>query len=253
MRLSSWGNWKFMDLSDIVFENRNKNYGAYYLRKKYGRYLLVSFSIVLFLILIFAGYSIAYKFYGFKPVAMPRGVMYEPSYISEEDIQAPELPEVKPQEPLVEELNETPVVTDSVQNTAKKEVEKEEEKKKEAENELDSSAGGGRLGVTNGEITVPIQRMPEFPGGEPALATFIQKNIRLNAISRTQRVKGVVVISFKVQRDGRIGDIKVVRSLSPELDQECIRVVSMMPLWRPAISGGRAIDLTHNLPFTFAY
>lgn len=242
-----------MDLSDIVFENRNKDYGAYYLRKKYVRYLLVSFSIIIFLVLIFAGYSIAYKFYSFKSVAMPRGVVYEPIYISEEDIQAPELPEKKPQEPVIEELNETPVVSDSVQNTAKKEIEKKEEQEQEDKEQQDSSSGGGRQGVANGEITVPIQRMPEFPGGEPALATFIQKNIRLNAISRTQRIRGIVVVSFKVQRDGRIGDIKVVRSLSPELDQECMRVVSMMPLWRPAISGGRAIDLTHNLPFTFAY
>jgi TonB family protein len=206
----------------------------------------------MFLILIFAGYSVAYKFYSFKPVSMPRGVMYEPVNISEEDIQAPELPEKKPQEPIVEKINETPVVSDSVQNTAKKEIEKKEEQKPN-ENQQDSSAGGGRQGVANGDITVPIQRMPEFPGGEPALASFIQNNIRLNAIPRSQRIRGIVVVSFKVQRDGRIGDIKVVRSLSPELDQECVRVVSMMPLWRPAISGGRAIDLTHNLPFTFAY
>ncbi len=242
-----------MDLTEIVFENRNKDYGAYFLRKKYARYLLVSFSVVLFLILIFAGYSIAYKFYSFKPVNMPRGVVYEPTFISEEDIQAPELPEKKPQDPVVEKLNETPVVSDSVQNTAKKEIDKKEEQKQNEEQQDSSSGGSPQQGVANGEITVPIQRMPEFPGGEAALASFIQTNIRLNAIPRNQRVKGIVVVSFKVQRDGRIGDIKVVRSLTPELDRECMRVVSMMPLWRPAISGGRAIDLTHNLPFTFAY
>lgn len=242
-----------MDLTEIVFENRNKDYGAYFLRKKYARYLLVSFSVVLFLILIFAGYSIAYKFYSFKPVNMPRGVVYEPTFISEEDIQAPEIPEKKPQDPVVEKLNETPVVSDSVQNTAKKEIDKKEEQKQNEEQQDSSSGGSPQQGVANGEITVPIQRMPEFPGGEAALASFIQTNIRLNAIPRNQRVKGIVVVSFKVQRDGRIGDIKVVRSLTPELDRECMRVVSMMPLWRPAISGGRAIDLTHNLPFTFAY
>jgi protein TonB len=242
-----------MDLSDIVFENRNKDYGAYYLRKRYVRHLLISFSIVLFLVLLFAGYSVAYKFFSFKPVSMPRGVVYEPTYLSEEDIVAPELPEKKQEEPLVEELNESPVVSDSVQNTAKKEIEKEEELKEENEEMQDSSSGGGRQGVADGEIIVPIQRMPEFPGGESALASFIQKNFRLNAISRSQRVRGIVVVSFKVLRDGRLGDIKVVRSLTPELDQECIRVVSIMPLWRPAVSGGRAIDLTHNLPFTVAY
>lgn len=240
-----------MDLSDIVFENRNKDYGAYYLQKKYVRYLLIAFSAVLFLVLIFAGYSLAYKFYSLKPVQMPRGVLYEPTYLSEEEIIAPELPEKKPEVPVVEEVNEEVVVMDSVQNTAKKEIEPKEHLEKKNQDQQDSSSGGGVQGVANGELKVPIQRMPQFPGGEAALAAFIQKNVNLSAIPRNKRMKGLVIVSFEVQRDGRVGDIKVVRSLSPEIDRECMRVVSIMPLWNPAISGGRPINLTHNLPFAF--
>lgn len=239
-----------MDLSDIVFENRNKEYGAYKLQKKYARTLVVAFSITLFIVLLFTGYSLAYKFYSFNPVPLPRGVIYEPTYISEEEIAAPELPEEKPQEkiePSSEKLNETPIVTDSIPNTAQKKEEPPEEQVNEEVEEQEAIAGGGQQGVVNGEITVPIQRMPQFPGGEQALASFVQRNFKYGA----KRARGVVVISFVVKRDGRVSDVKIVRSLTPEIDQECLRVVSLMPLWKPAISGGRPIEIIHNLPFSF--
>lgn len=245
-----------MDLADIVFEKRNKEYGAYELKKKYVKYLAIAFSVTVFIALFFTGYSLAYKFYRIKPMPMPRGVLYEPTYLSEEDIRVPELPEQKPlQEPMPDEnpIIEAPVVTDSLKNLAQKEEEMPREEEPSEENMQDSSSGGATLGTANGDITVPIQRMPQFPGGEKALYSFIQRNIRQDLISRANRIRGVVVVSFVVQRDGRVGNIKVVRSLSPEIDQECIRVVSAMPQWKPAISGGRPIEIVHNLPFTFAY
>lgn len=243
-----------MDLSDIVFEDRNKEYGAYLLKKKYVKYLAISFSITILVVLGFTGYSLAYKFYNVKSIPLPRGVVYEPTYLSEEDIAPPEQPELKPLEKVEtsEKLNEVPIVTDSLQNAPKKKETPPKEEPKDEE-EQDSSAGGGRQGVADGDITVPIQRMPQFPGGENALRAFMRQNIRQNVISKTSRMRGVVVVSFVVQRDGRVGNIKVIKSLSPEIDQECIRVVSAMPLWQPAISGGRPIEIIHNLPFTFAY
>lgn len=243
-----------MDLADIVFENKNKEYGAYDLKKKYVRNLAVAFSVTIFIALIFTGYSLAYKFYSIKEVALPRGVVYEPTSISIEDIIPPEIQKpVEKIEPTVEKLNDTPIISDTVRQTAQNIVEEPVEEKKEEIQEQDSSGGGGRHGVANGSLTVPIQRWPEFPGGEKALATFMQQNIRHQVLAKTKRVKGVVVVSFVVKRDGRVGDIRIIRSLSPEIDEECIRVVSAMPLWKPAISGGRPIEIVHNLPFTFAF
>ncbi len=243
-----------MDLFDIVFEKKNKEYGAYYLKKKYVRNLLISFSITMFIALIFSGYSIAYKFYSIKPVPMPKGVVYEPTYLSVEDIAAPELPEEKPEpkiEPSLNQLNEIPIVSDSVKSVAiKDEIPKEKE---EVEENKDSSSSGGRLGVADGQITVGLQRLPEFPGGEKAKEIFIQQNLKSANFLKIKRIRGVVVVSFVIRRDGRVDDIKVVRSLSPEIDQECIRVVSMMPLWTPAIIGGHPIEITHTQPFNFAF
>jgi protein TonB len=243
-----------MDLADIVFENKNKEYGAYDLKKKYVRNLAAAFSVTIFIALIFTGYSLAYKFYDVKAVTLPRGVVYEPTYISVEDIVPPEIQKpVEKIEPTIEKLNDTPVILDSIRQTSQKIIEEPVEEKQEEDMEQDSSAGGGRHGVANGSVTVPIQRWPEFPGGEKALATFMQQNIRHQVLAKNKRMRGVVVVSFVVKRDGRVGDIKIVRSLSPDIDEECIRVVSAMPLWKPAISGGRPIEIVHNLPFTIAF
>lgn len=245
-----------MDLADIVFERRNKEYGAYDLKKKYVKYLAIAFSVTVFIALFFTGYSLAYKFYRVKPVQMPRGVLYEPTYLSEEDFRAPEVPEQKPPEepvPADNPIIETPVVTDSLTSTAQEEIETPREEDQSDDDMQDSGSGGATQGLANGDITIPIQRMPQFPGGENALYSFIRRNIRQDLISKASRMRGVVVVSFVVQRDGRVGEIKVVRSLTPEIDQECVRVVSVMPQWKPAISGGRPIEIVHNLPFTFAY
>ncbi|HEX3008712.1 MAG TPA: TonB family protein [Bacteroidales bacterium] len=236
-----------MDLSDIVFENRNKEYGAYYLKKRYVKYLAVSFLIIMVVIGGFVGYSIAYKFYDISNIPMPRGVVYEPTYISEEEISIPEPPEEKLQEPEPDEINEVPVVTDSLKNVAHKEAEKPKEEQKPQEDTSDSSAGAGKFGTANGDLTVAIQRMPQFPGGEDALASFLQK--KLQHVRRNK--KGIVLVTFVVKRDGRVDNVRVVRSLTPELDQVCVTVVNSMPVWSPAMSGGRPIEFFYNLPITF--
>lgn len=238
-----------MDLFDIVFENRNKDYGAYDLRKRYVKYLAISFSIILGVALIITGYSLAYKFYTIKPINLPKGVVYEPTFISEEELAIPELPEEPLEKPKPDDVTENIVIEDSVKAAPKKPKEiivKEEPSEKE-----DSSASGGNVGIANGDITVPIQRMPQFPGGEQAMALFLQKNIQMNLRPGTKRARGVVVVSFVVRRDGRVDDVKIARSLSPDLDQICLKVVKGMPLWNPAISGGHPIEIYHNVPITF--
>jgi periplasmic protein TonB len=242
-----------MQLADIVFEKRNKEYGAYYLRKKAVRYLGVSFSITLLLCLLFIGYLWLRDYMDTSYMPSVKGVIFEPSYLSNEQVISPEPPKPEIQEAVVPQVKDdvsAPVVTDSVPNKTEK---PQEEQKKDENEQGDSLSGPGSPGLANGDITVPVERMPEFPGGEKALNAFMQRNVRYAQLSKNNKVRGLVIISFVVKRDGTIGNIKIVKSLNTEFDQECIRVVNSMPRWMPAISGGRPIEIIHNLPFVFSF
>lgn len=243
-----------MELVDIVFEERNKQYGGYYLRKKYFRYLGVSFLITLSVCLLFCGYVIGYKFFSIQSVPNIKGVIYDPIYISEQQLLSPEPPLQKPEELIVpevktEEIIAAPAVTDSVPLQTKEQP-KEPEKKEEPAK--DSASGGGSFGNPNGDIDIAVERLPEFPGGENAKTAFIIRNTNSQLVKRS-RVRGNVIVSFRIRRDGKIDDVKVVKSLNPEIDKECVRVISSMPNWSPAMSGGKPIDFWHNQPFVFAF
>ena len=98
-----------------------------------------------------------------------------------------------------------------------------------------------------------LEDMPEFPGGMKALMTFLAENIKYPAEAITQHIQGRVMVSFIVEKDGQISTIKVVRSVHPSLDQEAVRVVKLMPKWRPGMKDGKAVRARFNMPVTFKY
>ncbi len=93
---------------------------------------------------------------------------------------------------------------------------------------------------------------PSFPGGEEALATYLSENMKYPKPALDNGIEGVVTVEFTVKADGSIGQIKIVRMLDPDLEQEAIRLVKQMPAWTPADKGGQAIDQTVTLPVKFA-
>jgi TonB family protein len=94
--------------------------------------------------------------------------------------------------------------------------------------------------------------MPQFPGGSSKLFEFLQKNLRYPQVARDNNIQGTVVISFVVETDGSIGDIRVSRSLSPDCDAEAVRVVSVMPRWTPGEQDGKLVRVQYVLPVKFA-
>lgn len=111
--------------------------------------------------------------------------------------------------------------------------------------------------LKNNDDNAPIVQyadvMPEFPGGMSACMTFLQKNIRYPQIERENGIQGRVFVNFVVERDGRITNVKVLRSVQggSGLDKEAIRVVKAMPKWKPAIQSGRTVRCSMNLPIKF--
>ena len=94
-------------------------------------------------------------------------------------------------------------------------------------------------------------RLPQFPGGEGAMMKFLSDNLVFPEAASKAGVRGKVVVDFEVGTDGSIGEIQIARSLTPECDNEVIRVVRSMPRWTPASKDGQPIPLHYVLPVDF--
>ena len=93
--------------------------------------------------------------------------------------------------------------------------------------------------------------MATFPGGNTALINWLSQNIRYPASARKDNIGGRVLVQFVVEKNGRVGDVKVVRSIDPALDKEAIRVVKSMPHWTPAQLNGKVVRSQFSLPINF--
>ena len=101
------------------------------------------------------------------------------------------------------------------------------------------------------EIYVAVDKNAEFPGGQQGLMTWLANNIIYPEEAYKNDIQGRVVVKFVVEKDGSIGETKVVRSVSPDLDAEALRVIKLMPNWTPAQFEGKIVRSYFNLPVTF--
>lgn len=96
-----------------------------------------------------------------------------------------------------------------------------------------------------------VEEMPEFPGGMAECLKFLAKNIKYPTIAQENGVQGRVIVQFVVNQDGSIVDPVVVRSVDPYLDKEALRVIQMMPKWKPGKQRGKAVRVKYTVPVTF--
>lgn len=105
----------------------------------------------------------------------------------------------------------------------------------------------------NEKIYAAVEQMPEFPGGVEALRRFIAKGIRYPKIAAEDRAQGQVFVSFVVNREGNIWNVKVDKSVHPALDQEAIRVIYSLPQWKPGIHHEKPVNVAYKIPISFSY
>ena len=96
-----------------------------------------------------------------------------------------------------------------------------------------------------------VEEMPEFPGGMAEAMKFLAKNINYPVAAQQAKIEGRVIVQFVVEKDGSVSDLKVMSGVSPELDAEAIRVVSMMPKWIPGKQRGKAVAVKYTMPIMF--
>lgn len=264
--------------TELVFAGRNQAYGAYQLRKGTGKRNVISIIAVVALVLLCQiGLSLKKAA---DAEARKRAAMTEVVELSKLE-QPKKKAEVKEQKKIqVEPEKVVERVKSSIKFTApviKKdnEVKPEEElktqdelmKTKTAIGAIDVKGNddkGGEVLKLKEAVAQPepkpevenkvfdvVEQMPSFPGGPSALMKYLSENVKYPVVAQENGVQGRVVVSFVVEKDGHITDVKVVRSVDPSLDKEAARVVKSMPSWIPGKQNGSAVRVKYNVPVSF--
>lgn len=105
--------------------------------------------------------------------------------------------------------------------------------------------------VVEQEIFQIVEEMPSFPGGEQKLIEYVGKNVKYPQIARESGIKGRVFVSFVVEPDGSVSNVKVLRGIGGGCDEEAMRVVKSMPKWKPGKQRGKAVRVSYMLPVNF--
>lgn len=267
-------NYQNMSMNDIVFENRNKAYGAYALRMDYDKSLLKAVSITVLTTLLFVGGNFIASKLSANNIKSEVNVISCPMDIASLkkvevlEVEKPkkiETPKAKGtiKNPEMAVVAETQAHEDSV-------VENSELKNFDSGLTTNTNAQANNMGVTDGtgtgdvvdefvvaktpvmpEVLTFADVMPEFPGGVNKLMRFLQVNTEYPDREKELGISGKVTTSFTVNEDGSISDIKVLKSPSPGFDREVVRVIKQLPRFKPGMQQGRNVKVRFILPFTF--
>ena len=251
---------------DLVFENRNKEYGAYYLRKTSTRRHLLALFIVLVAIIFIILLLKTIQFgltrqtsddYEVKPIELSSLIMMEENDNNQTQVQVkaeenPSLKELTAFTPPIitkdeidiqdlKELQETKLAPDSTDASALKEdsLLLQREIAEQNREEDDTAAVNEK------------NRNAQFQDGKTALLRYIYQNIHYPQAALKQRINGRVVCSFIVNEDGSLSDVTLVQGVYVFLDDEVLRVVRSMPVWQPALKDGKPVKIKYVMPVVF--
>lgn len=103
----------------------------------------------------------------------------------------------------------------------------------------------------SGQVFNIVEEMPEYPGGEKALRSFIATNIKYPVPAQEKGIQGVVYVKFIVDTDGSVIESGIARGVDPILDNEALRVVHLLPKWKPGKQKGEAVKVNYTIPVSF--
>ena len=276
---------KDVDLSskewrDIVFEGKNKEYGAYQLRSaSNGRHNKAMIVIVIVIAIVFALaflVNTVIKSAEAKPEDMTEQALVEMA-VEETTEEEPEdepqrIEEPKP-EVIKEELLNTVKLTE-IAIVPDEEV-KEDIKSQDDLKETDTAVGKVNEDrgvddiinaqehkdvveektpeppVDDNKVFDAVEQEPQFPGGQGALLKWIGDHLRYPSVAQENGIQGKVTVQFVVTKNGTVGEVRVVRGKDPDLDKEAVRVVKSLPKFVPGKMNGHAVNVWYTVPITF--
>jgi periplasmic protein TonB len=262
-----------LTLDDLVFEKRNKSYGSYALRVRYGNYMTRAFilSLTIFLLIAFSPKIMSF----IDSLLGPKQEVYEEQEtevvaelkdipIDEEipppppvEVEPPKVelvkflpPEIKPDREVNSE--ELPPKTQDLDSTNIASVNQEGDKN--LNEAITDVQGSSEIGGGDDKVYTYVGEWPEFVGGRDAMLKFIGKNIKYPRDAEQKGIEGRVIVGFTVDKTGEITDVHILKGVSASMDKEAERVVKMMPPWKPGKNNGVAVkvkfkvDIVYKLP-----
>jgi protein TonB len=247
------------DFDDLVFNGRNKEYGAYILRRNYNRTLLVSLliGIIITVTAIIAPYLSA-KALENRQNRVERKVEIKMENLDQPDekvVPPPEAPP-PPADVVQQQKYVPPVVVDSVKpeddvqlmTADEAQAEVRNEKVVEVINEIKEEV---KEAEPEEVPFVVVEESPMFPGGDAALYKFIADHINYPEVARENNIQGKVIVKFCVTTKGGISQVSILKGVDPELDAEAIRVVNILPAFKPGKQGGKPVPVWFICPIKF--
>lgn len=267
--------------SDIVFEGRNKEYGAYVLRvnsKRRHMKAAIWTLIGLFAIGIAVSSYLSVQAYIAEQEAkitdqLDQQMVELADTQEEEEEEIQEKVEMPEPEALPEEILNTVKVTELL--ISKDEDVKAEDEIKTQDELKETETAFGATDFDKGtddrnvvreykneviveekkpepeQVFTAVEQMPQFPGGDAALMKFLSSNINYPQVAMENGVQGRVIVQFVVTKNGTVGEVKVIRSVDRDLDKEAIRLCKSLPKFIPGKMNGQEVNVWYTLPITF--
>lgn len=258
-----------LEWCDIVFEGRNKGYGAYKLREDSPKRHLWSVLIVLVLAVL------AFLIPALIRLASPKDRVENTEVVQLAKLKNAEVKQ-KDKQIIKDEPTPPQAVKSSVKFTApviKKDEEVNTDEEIKSQEDLLNAKGSISIADVKGndesgkdiadlkqivtqaapeeKVFDVVEQMPTYPVGLEALNDYLMKHIKYPVIAEENGIQGKVIVTFVVEKDGSITDIVVVKSVDPALDKEAKRVVGTMPHWIPGKQNGSTVRVKFTLPVTF--
>ena len=251
------------DMLDILFENRNKAYGAYVLRKDYNGRLFKATGIMVGMVFLF----IAFNYWkSDSPTPSILSVINIPPDVIIDQVDIIKPPIVDPPHPPASIQHTTPVFSDNVAATIPEITDLDNDVQIGTQNIDGPPASESSLSPPSSEnvgngivpkapeekeppVYVTAQVMPEYPGGETAMRRFLQRNLRFDFDGQEPGSRVIIKCRFVVDKEGNVTSIEIAQSGGrPEYDKEVTRVVTKMPAWKPGSQNGKNVAVYFTLP-----
>ncbi len=244
---------------DIVFESRNKEYGAYSLRKRYNRTVLVALviGVIILSTSIIAPYINAKALENQAKRAERQVEIKMENLDQPNDVVAPPPPPPPPPADVVQQQKYVPpVVVDSIKPEDNVQFMTADEAQTEVKNEeVVEVVAEVKEEVQEAEPEevpfVVVEEMPMFPGGDTELLKYIGEHTNYPEVAKENNIQGRVIVRFCVTAKGGVSQVSILKGVDPELDAEAIRVVNTLPAFKPGKQGGKPVPVWYMVPITF--